>query len=130
MRGIDGRHLQFLLSSYRRRKRTMCWEWKRKSWSFIEKIGYIVTIEKAFVEEHKWWQSFVLGTHAPLKSKLLTWLTLENKLPTWDNGLKRGWIGPSRCIMCMEEMEKMQHLFVSCSFTQRAWSTTKNALKL
>lgn len=55
----------------------------------------------------------------PLKLKCFLWLAIQDKLKTWENLLKRGWIGPSRCSLCMVSTETSQHLLVNCSFTNK-----------
>jgi hypothetical protein len=45
----------------------------------------------------------------------MMWLTLEKKFLTWDNGLKRGWDGPSHFALCRTKEELVQHLFVTFS---------------
>jgi hypothetical protein len=60
-------------------------------------------------------------------SKMLAlWLALNNKLCTWDNGLKRGWIGPSRCSLCKSEEETIYHLFITFPFSVQVWSLAKD----
>jgi hypothetical protein len=34
------------------------------------------------------------------KVSIFLWLTAQNRILTWDNLLKRGFIGPSRCTLC------------------------------
>jgi hypothetical protein len=71
----------------------------------------------------------VSRVNAPLKVKILMWLSVENKVLTWDNGMKRGWIGPSRCTMCKVDEETTHRLFVSCFFTQKVVVEDSFALK-
>jgi hypothetical protein len=54
----------------------------------------------------------------PLKIKLFNWLANENKIPTWDNLLRKGWMGPNICQLCNRDAESVQHLFIHCHFTQ------------
>jgi hypothetical protein len=61
----------------------------------------------------------VWRTHAPLKVKIMLWLAIENRILTWDNGMKRGWTGPSRCALCKDDSESVQHLFISCHYAQQ-----------
>jgi hypothetical protein len=41
---------------------------------------------------------------------------------TWDNLVKRGFVGPDRCVLYGEEAESIDHLMVNCSFTKEVWS--------
>ena len=65
----------------------------------------------------------------PLKAKLTLWLTLNNKLLTWDNLQKRGWIGPSRCALCNSDEETVSHLFNLCSYAELVWKVACAELK-
>jgi len=65
----------------------------------------------------------------PIKSKIVLWLALNNKLLTWDNGLKRGWNGPNRCALCKEDAESVFHLFIFCSYAVQVWKMLADSLK-
>ena len=51
----------------------------------------------------------------------LFWLTINNHILTWDNLLKRGFIGPRICSLCRMEEEYTSHLFITCSFNHEVW---------
>jgi hypothetical protein len=55
---------------------------------------------------------------------------LEQKILTWENLIKRGLIGPSRCVICGENEETLNHLFVECQFTKDIWTLILKELKL
>jgi hypothetical protein len=40
--------------------------------------------------EKQWWWGPIWKLKAPLKSKIILWLAINNKLLTWDNGIKHG----------------------------------------
>lgn len=52
-----------------------------------------------------WWATKFWKWHLPYKLKCFYWLLLNNIVLTWDNLFKRGWVGPSVCPLCMEELE-------------------------
>jgi len=52
----------------------------------------------------------------PLKTRILLWLALANRLLTWDDGQKRNCVGTDHCILCKCENESVHHLFVTCAF--------------
>jgi ribonuclease HI len=52
----------------------------------------------------------------PLKLNIFIWLVVENKILTWENLQRRGFIGPSICILCKQSKESVFHLFVECPF--------------
>ena len=47
----------------------------------------------------------------PRKISCFVWLALMNKLLTWDNLQKRGWIGPSICTLYSANDDSAQNLF-------------------
>eukprot|EP00253_Pinus_taeda_P029227 PITA_29227 len=55
--------------------------------------------------------------------KIITflWLLMRNKTLTWDNLRKKGFVGPSRCPMCLEEPESLNHLFNTCEWALQLW---------
>jgi ribonuclease HI len=65
---------------------------------------------------------------APTRCKLTLWLALNNKLLTWDNCLRRGWCGPSRCPLCKEDQESTTHIFISCPFAEKVTHLIKDKL--
>jgi hypothetical protein len=75
------------------------------------KLGYLTIPKATFISEILWWWSIVWDLHVPLKIKIIFWLSLKNKLLTWDNGLHQGWVGPNRCSICNMEAEFVSHIF-------------------
>jgi hypothetical protein len=55
------------------------------------------------------------------KVSTFLWLVTRNRVLTWDNLRKRGFIGPSICILCHQQEETKEHLFNNCPFSQRIW---------
>ena len=53
----------------------------------------------------------------PWKIKCFIWLLINNKIITWDNLSRRGWIGLSRCPLCASGEYSIQHIFMDCIFT-------------
>jgi zinc-binding in reverse transcriptase len=47
-------------------------------------------------------------------------MTLNNKILTKDNLLKRGWQGDKHCIFC-QQMEIVPHLFFHCPYIANLW---------
>jgi len=99
------------------------WTGNEKIGYFSAKQGYKVQVEEAFVRERKWWWNFIWDSD-------LLWLVLENNILTWDNGLKRGWIGPNRCSLCKSEMEYVHHLFIQCPFAHHVWQGFSKEFKI
>jgi hypothetical protein len=65
--------------------------WARNSLTgnYLVKLGYLALAETKFDGLKKWWWSPVWKSS---KMQILLWLVLENKLLTWEIGLRRGWI--------------------------------------
>jgi hypothetical protein len=76
------------------------------------------------------WRRKLWKWDCPLKIKLFTWLVAENKILTWKNLQKRGWVGPGICFLCKGSRETGKHLFVNCPFTIAVWNRVKIALNL
>jgi hypothetical protein len=53
---------------------------------------YITILEEAFSGKKMWWWSEVWDLNAPLKMKIIFWISLKKNILTCDNGLHRGWI--------------------------------------
>ena len=60
-------------------------------------------------------QALILSGILPKKIRCSVWLALANKIRTWGNLQKRGWIGPGCCALCGNGEDCVQHLFSSCS---------------
>ena len=71
-------------------------------------VNRVLTIEKsndAIITEHalfntKWWRRKIWNWKIPLKIKCFLCLCLVNKILTWGNILKGGFIGPGICFLC------------------------------
>ncbi len=50
--------------------------------------------------------------------KVFGWLLLKRRLLTNDNLLKRGWSGDTECVLCGEQTETLDHLFLFCQTTR------------
>jgi ribonuclease HI len=55
------------------------------------------------------------------KVSTFLWLIIHNKILTWDNLRKRGFIGPSMCVLCQSQEETKEHLFNGCHYSQAIW---------
>jgi hypothetical protein len=66
------------------------------------------------------WEKLWNNPHWP-KIKVFQWLILHNRILTWENLKKRGFIGPSRCHLCEEKDETMNHLMDECPYTTKVW---------
>jgi hypothetical protein len=55
------------------------------------------------------------------KIKIFQWLILHNQILTWEKLKKRGFTSPSRCHLCEEKEETMNHLLDECPYTTEVW---------
>ena len=95
----------------------MVWTKNPVNWDFMAKLSCKTwSLEQYQGEKLDWWKQ-VWKCEGPLKSKITRWLTLNNKLLTWDNSQKIGWIGPSQCALCHLDEETNSHLFCDCPYT-------------
>ena len=58
------------------------------------------------------------------------WLSLQNCLKTWDNIIKKRWIGKNLCSLYRKVEETVDHLLVNCSFSINIWKTVCIALSI
>ena len=76
----------------------------------------------------EWWKK-LWKAEGPLKAKVTLWMTLNNKILTWDNLQKKGWNGPNRHALCNSNEENVSHLFNFCSYVDTMWKTSCGELK-
>ena len=72
---------------------------------YTAKKGYEVAILEQFEGEKSWWWEGLWASNSPLKTILTFWLEMNNKLLNWENLRKRGFQGPSMCILCKSREE-------------------------
>lgn len=65
-----------------------------------------------------------------LNKFVFSWLCLKNRVLIGDNYRIKGGIGPSVCILCLQDDESIQHIFVECEITQEIWRGVCIQLKL
>ena len=104
---------------------SLCWSMNSKERSFNEKPRYKACFEASQEVPPLWWWKHLWQLKVPLRCKITLWLDLKNKILTWDNGIKRGWIGPNRCALCKDEEEIVSHLFVSCTYACKVTTIIK-----
>ena len=56
------------------------------------------------------------------KALYTAWRILIERLPTYDNLIRRGLVVSSPlCVFCKETQETTQHFFLDCAYAQRVW---------
>lgn len=66
----------------------------------------------------------------PNKMRLFMWCILSNKVPIELNLMKQDFQGPSRCCLCLSNLEDIDHLFLHCSIIAQVWTSITNSLNL
>jgi ribonuclease HI len=111
-------------------KDSLLWSWDTKEGQVTSKLAYKVQMLEGRGEETKFWYTEIWEWQLPIKVKLFIWLLLEQRILTWDNLIKRGFQGPSLCVLCKDSEETMLHLFGECRFIKNIWHTLTKELKL
>lgn len=63
----------------------------------------------------------------PLKAILFSWLVFFNRNLTWEVLQRKGWSGPSRCVMCGLASESNDHIFFQCPASALIWHDLSTA---
>ena len=50
----------------------------------------------------------------PIEISYFIWLSLQNRILTWENLQKKGFHGFAICVLCFSEEETVEHLFINC----------------
>lgn len=67
------------------------------------------------------WAKTIWHIAIPPSKSFSVWRLLHNKLPTYDNLIKRGSWFPSICDICGASQETSSHLFIYCPFATDIW---------
>jgi hypothetical protein len=95
------------------------WGYKPRG-TFSTREAYQLKAQADPVPNTKVWRKLWNLKHWP-KITLFLWLVTHSSILTWDNLSKRGFIGPSICLLCGEAEETMNHLLNSCNYTGQIW---------
>jgi len=102
--------------------------WKfEASGTFSTRSAYRAFFEGAigFEPWKRLWKSW-----APSKCKTFVWLAIRNRCWTADRLQKRGLPHPTRCPLCDQEEETVQHLLTTCVFARQFWFSVLQPLNL
>jgi len=92
--------------------------------NYTLKNGYIQLNLEIQNRDLVWWWKQLWKLKCLAKAKLLFWMILENKTPTWDILQRRCFQGPGICALCRKDNESLEHIFIHCCYTQAAWAET------
>jgi hypothetical protein len=102
-------------------KYILMWSWDTKDVHVSEKNEYEVQLLENVVGEQNVCFVDIWSWELRLNVKLFIWLILKQRILTWENLIKRGFNGPSRCLLFGDAEENILHLFVECSFNLNIW---------
>jgi hypothetical protein len=57
-----------------------------------------------------------------LKIDMFVWTLAHRSILIGENLRRRGWEGPSRCPLCIQEEETSDHLLLKCPFAKEVWN--------
>jgi hypothetical protein len=63
------------------------------------------------------------------KINTFLWLAANHSILTWDNLMKRGFIGPSWCHLCCNDGETQNHLLNLCSYNSHLWDQCASIMR-
>jgi ribonuclease HI len=85
------------------------------------------------VEQHETKQrafSFCWNNTVLPKAGCFAWLALRKRILTSDRLQKLNISQPFQCVLCSEDVETVDHLFIHCSFAQQCWNFVMQKLNL
>lgn len=98
-----------------------------ESGHYSPKAGYLQLISHKRPDTiASWWQK-IWKLDASPRSKLFTWCILWDRIPTGDHLMRRAQYGPTWCILCREDSESTEHIFLRCRATLNLWRNLKNS---
>lgn len=107
---------------------SLSWKFGRSGVFSVKSFYQVLGGESAGVEVSP--ISAIWKYGAPSKVAAFAWLAGSKKILTVDNLRKRGMIIPNVCLMCFQDGESVNHLFIHCSFARQLWNKILNVLHL
>lgn len=94
----------------------LIWSFNKIDGQFTAQFAYLFITSSTGDSDRSWHWKDIWRWRIPTKIKCFSWICTNNKISTWDNLMRKGWIGPNIFHLCHREAETVQHLFVHCSF--------------
>jgi hypothetical protein len=96
--------------------------------NFTLKEGYNLQENFQNIQKEHIWEIIWKSKFWPKISTFL-WLLVQNKILTWDNLRRRGFIGPSIFHLCQQQEETMEHLLNHCPFSELIWNQAAQSMR-
>jgi len=97
------------------------WTYNQSDGRVNASLAYDFLWYKEIGQPNRWWAGCIWEWKVPLKLVCFFWLTLHNKILTWDNLCLRGWHGSGLCPFCKLNSENVLHIFFDCTFARQVW---------
>ena len=98
--------------------------WGTRSGTYTTAEGYAAILEVPWVPPNPGpWKALWKFASIP-KIDIFIWTLLHNSILTGEKLKSKGWEGPSRCPLCNQAEETIEHLFITCEFTKEVWRLT------
>ena len=98
--------------------------WGSRSGNYTAVEGYAAILEVPWAPPNPGpWKALWRFASIP-KNDIFIWTVLHSSILTGEKLKSKGWEGPSRCPLCNQAEETIDHLFISCEFTKEVWSLT------
>lgn len=97
----------------------LTWRISDNSGSIYVKDIYWMLLSEGFSQQLVVFPVTFWKSGCQTKMIYFAWLIYHNKNLTWENLMKRGWIGPSICLFCLSAEEDNLHIFFLCRVAQQ-----------
>jgi len=103
--------------------------WDPNGEKFTVKSGYNFLQRYNNYDNWNLWTTVWKNEYLP-KIIFFAWKLLKGKILTVENLKKKGFEGPSMCVMCQREEKSIQHLFLNCIIARHCWKQIISPLEL
>jgi hypothetical protein len=95
--------------------------WGASSGIYTTAAGYQLTTSLPNVPPNPTiWKAIWTSKSIP-KIDMFVWTLAHRSILTGENLRRRGWEGPHRCPLCLQEEETTDHLLLSCTYSKEVW---------
>ena len=100
----------------------------RPSGKFSVREAYSILLASPNSQASPIWTHLWTSPQWPKISHFL-WLLLHRRILTWENLTRKGFQGPSRCCLCKDQQESIDHLMDACPFSSSLWDYVAEAFR-